>query len=90
MDNQHKKITGYRDLSQAEINTMNGIKALEAQFNGMIDFLRGVPGLDQRQVALAATAGEDAFMRAVRAVAQPERKVEHVAPFNNFAAGGEA
>ncbi|HEX7906837.1 MAG TPA: hypothetical protein VF534_01925 [Paraburkholderia sp.] len=27
MDNQHKKIKGYRDLSQAEIDLMNEIKA---------------------------------------------------------------
>ena len=75
MENQHKKITGYRDLSQDEIDAMNGIKHLEAQWNGLIDHLRGVAGVDQRQVAIAATAGEEAFMRAVRAVAQPERKV---------------
>lgn len=80
MDNQHKKITGYRDLSQAEIDGMNAIKRLEAQFNGMIDHLKAMPGLDQRQVALAATHGEDAFMRAVRAIAQPERKVEPFPP----------
>ncbi len=30
MDNQHKKITGYRDLTQSEIDGMNSIKALEA------------------------------------------------------------
>ncbi len=27
MDNQHKKIKGYRDLSQQEIDLMNRIKA---------------------------------------------------------------
>lgn len=74
MENQHKKITGYRDLSQGEIDAMNGIKELEAVFNGMIDCLKSMPGLDGRQIALAATHGEDAFMHAVRAVAQPERK----------------
>lgn len=76
MDNQHKKITGYRDLSQDEINAMNAVKQLEAQFNGMVDHLKALPGVDGRQVALAATHGEDAFMHAVRAIAQPERKVE--------------
>ena len=30
MENQHKKITGYRDLSQAEIDLMNEVKDLEA------------------------------------------------------------
>jgi hypothetical protein len=80
MDNQHKKITGYRDLSQGEIDAMNAVKELEALFNGMIDHLKLLGPCDQRQIALAATHGEDAFMHAVRAVAQPERKV---APFNS-------
>ncbi len=82
VDNQHKKITGYRDLTQGEIDAMNGIKHLEAQFNGMIDFLKELPGLDGRQIALAATHGEDAFMHAVRAVAQPERKTSQFVPFH--------
>lgn len=81
MENQHQKITGYRDLSQDEINAMNGVKHLEAQFNGLVDFLKQVPGADQRQVALAATHGEDAFMHAVRAIAKPERKVSQYVPF---------
>ena len=50
MENQHKKITGYRDLSEREIAAMNGVKHLEAQFNGMIEFLKAIPGVDQRQV----------------------------------------
>jgi major membrane immunogen (membrane-anchored lipoprotein) len=73
MDNQHKKISGYRDLSQAEIDSMNAVKALEAKFNSLIDRLRNMEGVDQRNAALAATHGEDAFMRAVRAIAQPAR-----------------
>lgn len=31
MDNQHRKITGYRELSQAEIDLMNRIKAKGAE-----------------------------------------------------------
>lgn len=31
MDNQHKKIKGYRDLSQAEIDLMNEVKAIGPQ-----------------------------------------------------------
>ena len=73
MDNQHKKITGYRDLSQAEIDMMNSIKALEAQWNGLVDEMRSI-AVDQRQLSIAATDGESAFMRAVRAVAQPVRQ----------------
>ena len=73
VDNQHKKISGYRDLTEADIAAMNDCKAIEAQFNGLIDRLHTLPGVDQRNVALAQTHGEDAFMRAVRSVAQPAR-----------------
>lgn len=73
MDNQHQKISGYLDLSQAEIDAMNEVEALEAGFNGMIDRLKSIAGIDQRNVALAQTEGETAFMRAVRAIAQPVR-----------------
>ena len=76
MENQHRKITGYRELTQEEIDLMNDIKALEARWNGLIDRLREIETVDQRQTAIAATDGENAFMRAVRAVARPERKVE--------------
>lgn len=76
MDNQHKKIAGYRDLSQAEIDLMNEVKEHEARWNGLVDRLRAMGSvIDQRNVALAATEGENAYMRAVRAIAQPERMV---------------
>lgn len=75
MKDQHTKIAGYRDLSAEEIAMMNIVKAMEAKFNRMIDDLRSNPTVDQRNVALAATAGEDAFMRAVRSIAQPTRIV---------------
>lgn len=45
MDNQHKKIKGYRDLSQEEIDMMNRVKELGSQFEKLIqdvsDHLRG-------------------------------------------------
>lgn len=73
MENQHRKISGYRELSQTEINLMNECKALEAKFNSLIDKLKAISELDQRNVSLAATHGEDAFMRAVRSIARPDR-----------------
>lgn len=36
MDNQHKKITGYRDLSQAEIDLMNEIKAKGEELRALV------------------------------------------------------
>jgi hypothetical protein len=37
MDNQHRKIAGYRELSQAEIDLMNEIKALGPQLQAMAE-----------------------------------------------------
>lgn len=73
MDNQHRKISGYRELSEAEIALMNEAKTIEAQFNSLIDKLHGMDDADQRQVSIAQTDGESAFMRAVRAIARPQR-----------------
>lgn len=36
MENQHRKITGYRELSQAEINTMNEIKAKGEELRALV------------------------------------------------------
>ncbi|MGM0783888.1 MAG: DUF7681 family protein [Pseudomonadota bacterium] len=87
MDNQHQKISGYRDLTQDEIDLMNEAKALEAQilaFHGKIqDTLSAqasIPEERDRQVAanafrwhaIARTDIETGFMALVRAIAQPQ------------------
>lgn len=71
MDNQHKKITGYRDLSQQEIDLMNGLKALGNQIGEMLDEMAQNATLDQRSVAIAKTNIQTGMMFAIRAVAQP-------------------
>ena len=71
MENQHQKITGYRDLSQEEIDMMNECKALAAQCVEMIAKLRAAPGLDQRWVSIGATHLQEGWMAAIRGVAQP-------------------
>lgn len=68
MDNQHKKITGYRDLSQSEIDGMNSIKALEADAG---ELFKQIEGVDQRTLALAKTNLQQGFMWFVRSIAKP-------------------
>lgn len=72
MDNQHKLIKGYRDLSAEEIALMNEGKQLAAKVGEWIASLRGNPSLDQRWVALGATDLQKGFMCAIRGIAQPE------------------
>ena len=71
MDNQHKLIKGYRDLSEGEIKAMNAIKEEAARIGILIEELSDNPALDQRWVAIAKTDLQKGFMAATRAVAQP-------------------
>lgn len=87
MDNQHKKITGYRDLSQAEIDLMNEGKALSEQCGAYVEKLRAQQktdfpagdgeafsmglDLDQRWISIGATDLQRGFMALIRGIAQP-------------------
>lgn len=71
MDNQHRKISGYRELSQAEVDAMNACKAKAEDVGRLLDTMRDMPGIDQRALAIAKTELQTGFMWAVRAVAQP-------------------
>lgn len=71
MDNQHRKIAGYRELSQQEIDAMNAVKAKAEEVGQQLDGLRNMAGIDQRALAIARTELQTGFMWAVRAIAQP-------------------
>lgn len=75
MDNQHRKITGYRELSQQDIDLMNKIKAKAAEVGDLVAELKDLrtnSALDQRWVAIGATDLQQGFMALTRAVAKPE------------------
>lgn len=71
MENQHKQIKGYRDLSQEEIDAMNKGKELAALVGAWIEEMQSSPGLDQRWVSIGKTDLQKGFMAAIRAIAQP-------------------
>jgi hypothetical protein len=72
MDNQHKKIKGYRDLSQEEINAMNNIKTYGEELRGLVEELKTIYDIDQRWVSVAETHLQQGIMAAVRSVAKPD------------------
>lgn len=65
------KITGYRQLSEAEAALMNEGKALSAECGAFIAKLRDLDGLDQRWVSIGATDLQRGFMAVIRGIAQP-------------------
>jgi hypothetical protein len=71
MDNQHQKIKGYRDLSQAEIDEMNLIKGVGETLGKLCDELSHNANPDQRWVAIGKTHLQQGIMALVRAIAQP-------------------
>jgi len=71
MDNQHKKITGYRDLSQQEIDLMNEGKELAEKCGEFIAKLEATDSTDKQNVALGKTNLQQGFMWVIRGVAQP-------------------
>lgn len=71
MENQHRKIAGYRELSQEEIDAMNRIKEKGKELGELVAALRDTPTVDQRWIAIGATQLQQGLMALTRGVAQP-------------------
>ena len=72
MENQHRHIKGYRELSEQEIALMNEIKKKGEEVGALVSKLREAGDLlDQRWVSIGATDLQTGVMALVRAVAQP-------------------
>ena len=71
MDNQHRQIKGYRELTQVEIDLMNEIKTKGAELGELVNKLRTTEGLDQRWVSIGATDFQTGLMALTRSVTQP-------------------
>lgn len=71
MENQHRKITGYRELSQVEIDLMNEVKALGVELGNLVQKLQGTEVLDQHWISIGATDLQTGIMALVRGVAKP-------------------
>ena len=71
MENQHRQIKGYRELSQTEIDMMNRIKALGEQLDVLTTDLRSEFGSDKRWLEEGKTDLQKGIMCLVRSVAKP-------------------
>jgi len=70
MENQHRHIRGYRELTQSEIDLMNRIKEHGIALGELVEKMQH-PELDQRWVEIGATQLQQGLMALTRAVAQP-------------------
>ena len=64
-------IKGYRELTEAEVDTINSIKETAEEVGEIIEGMTGWEGADQRWLAIAKTDLQKGFMALTRAVAKP-------------------
>lgn len=71
VDNQHKKIVGYRDLTEEEIELMNKVKVQGELVGTLLDEISKISEVDKRWLAIAKTDLQKGFMSATRSIARP-------------------
>ena len=71
MENQHRQITGYRELTTTEIGLMNEIKAKAIDLGDLVERIRATPDIDQRWASIGATDLQTGIMALTRSVARP-------------------
>lgn len=71
MENQHKHIKGYRDLSPEEISSMNTIKDMAEDIRVELEALESLPEVDKRWLAIGKTNLQQGFMAVIRSIAKP-------------------
>lgn len=71
MENQHRQIKGYRELTEQEIAAMNEVKEMGIKIGHLVASLRDNKSLDQRWVSIGATDLQTGLMALTRSIAQP-------------------
>lgn len=75
MENQHRKIKGYRELSQTEIDLMNEVKNKAVEVGELCEKLMSESGdnaPDKRWASIGKTDLQKGFMALTRSIAKPE------------------
>lgn len=70
MDNQHKKISGYRDLTQAEIDAMNQVKEVGLAVKALVEHIETLDA-DKRWLDIGTADLQKGFMAVTRSIAKP-------------------
>ena len=75
MDNQHRQIKGYRELSELEIALMNKIKEKGVELDSLIRDLgesEGPTKANPRWLAIGKTHLQEGLMALTRSIAKPD------------------
>jgi len=72
VDNQHRHIQGYRDLTLEEIGVINRCKEVGVELGVLVQLVQQIEGVDQRAAALGKSYLQTGLMWLIRSVARPE------------------
>lgn len=72
MENQHRLIKGYRELSKEEIDLINEIKKMGIELSELTDKLKNMDSVDKRWLAIGVTDLQKGLMALTRSVAKPD------------------
>ena len=72
MENQHKRIKGYRELTETEIELMNLVKEFGRDLGELIDNMEDNKDFDQRWLAIGKTDLQKGLMALTRSIAKPD------------------
>lgn len=72
MDNQHRKISGYRELSADQIDLINILKEQGNHLGTAIEAMEADAAYDKRALAIAKTHLQTGLMWLIRSITKPE------------------
>ena len=72
MENQHRQIKGYRELTQEEINLMNEVKRKGVELGELIEKLNMMLETDKRWLEIGKTNIQQGLMAVTRAITTPD------------------
>ena len=72
MENQHRKIKGYRELTQEEINLMNEVKQKGIELGELFEKLESLNDLDKGWLEIGKKGLQQGLMAVTRAIARPD------------------
>ena len=68
MENQHRQIKGYRELTQEEINLMNEVEQKGVEFGDLFEKLEKIENIDKRWLSIGKTDLQKGLMATTRAI----------------------
>ena len=72
MENQHRQIKGYRELTPEDIKLMNDVKEKGAELGELIEKLNMMLEIDKRWLEIGKTNIQQGLMAVTRAITKPD------------------